>query len=102
MFRVHQFNKVEQFVFIGPRTRGRARTVAANTEALVAEFMLYRVVVLATGDMSKVSAKTYDVELWFLAAGWRYRETASITNATDYGLALHALPRRRRSRARPC
>ncbi len=85
MFRVHQFNKVEQFVFTRPEDSwDEHERLLANTEGLVAELGVpYRIVVLATGDMSKASAKTYDVELWFPSYG-RYRETASITNATDY------------------
>ena len=85
MFRVHQFNKVEQFVFTRPEhSWDEHELLLANTERLVAELGVpYRVVVLPTGDMSKASAKTYDVELWFPSHG-RYRETASITNATDY------------------
>ncbi len=85
MFRVHQFNKVEQFVFTRPEDSwAEHERLLANTEELVAELGVpYRIVVLATGDMSKASAKTYDVELWFPSHG-RYRETASITNATDY------------------
>ena len=85
MFRVHQFNKVEQFVFTKPEDSwDEHEQLLANTEGLVAELGVpYRIVVLATGDMGKPSAKTYDVELWFPSHG-RYRETASITNATDY------------------
>jgi seryl-tRNA synthetase len=85
MFRLHQFNKVEQFVFSRPEDSwDEHERLLANTEGLVAELGVpYRVVVLPTGDMSKASAKTYDVELWFPSHG-RYRETASITNATDY------------------
>jgi seryl-tRNA synthetase len=85
MFRVHQFNKVEQFVFTRPEDSwDEHERLLANTEGLVSELGVpYRVVVLPTGDMSKASAKTYDVELWFPSHG-RYRETASITNATDY------------------
>jgi seryl-tRNA synthetase len=85
MFRVHQFNKVEQFVFTRPEDSwDEHERLLANTEGLVRDLgIAYRVVVLPTGDMSKASAKTYDVELWFPSHG-RYRETASITNATDY------------------
>jgi seryl-tRNA synthetase len=43
----------------------------------------YRVVVLPAGDMSAASAKTYDVEMWFAGQG-RYRETASVSNTTDF------------------
>ena len=85
MFRVHQFNKVEQFVFTGPEDSwDEHERLLANTEELVSELGVpYRVVVLPTGDMSKASAKTYDVELWFPSQG-RYRETASVSNTTDY------------------
>jgi seryl-tRNA synthetase len=85
MIRVHQFNKVEQFSFTRPEDSwDEHERLLANTEGLVKEFGVpHRVVVLATGDMSKASAKTYDVELWFPSHG-RFRETASITNATDY------------------
>ncbi len=85
MFRVHQFNKVEQFVFTRPEDAwDEHEYLLANTEEIVAELGLpYRIVVLATGDMSKASAKTYDVEVWFPSHG-RYRETASISNTTDF------------------
>ena len=85
MFRVHQFNKVEQFAFTLPEESwDEHERLLANTEELVAELDLpYRVVVLPTGDMSKASAKTYDVEIWFPSQG-RYRETASISNTTDF------------------
>ena len=85
MIRVHQFNKVEQFVFTRPEdSRDEHERLLANTEEIVAELGLpYRTVVLPAGDMSKASAKTYDVEIWFPSQG-RYRETASISNTTDF------------------
>ncbi len=85
MFRVHQFNKVEQFVFTRPEDSwAEHERLLANTEEIVAELELpYRVVVLPAGDMSTASAKTYDVEIWFPSQG-RYRETASISNTTDF------------------
>jgi seryl-tRNA synthetase len=85
MFRVHQFNKVEQFAFTRPEESwDEHERLLANTEEIVAELGVpYRVVVLPTGDMSKASAKTYDVEIWFPSHA-RYRETASISNTTDF------------------
>jgi seryl-tRNA synthetase len=85
MFRVHQFNKVEQFAFTLPEDSWEEHErLLANTEEIVSELGLpYRIVVLPAGDMSKASAKTYDVEIWFPAQG-RYRETASISNTTDF------------------
>ncbi len=85
MFRVHQFNKVEQFAFTRPEDSWEEHErLLSNTEEIVAELEVpYRVVVLPTGDMSKASAKTYDVEIWFPSQD-RYRETASISNTTDF------------------
>jgi seryl-tRNA synthetase len=85
MIRVHQFNKVEQFSLTHPeRSWDELEVLLANTEELVRELGLpYRVVVLPAGDMSSASAKTYDVEIWFPSQG-RYRETASISNTTDF------------------
>src|SRR3970040_2340676 len=85
MFRVHQFNKVEQFAFTRPEDSwDEHERLLANTEEVVAELGLpYRIVVLPAGDMSKASAKTYDVEVWFPSYG-RYREAASISNTTDF------------------
>jgi seryl-tRNA synthetase len=85
MFRVHQFNKVEQFVFTRPQESwNEHESLLANTEEIVRALELpHRVVILPAGDMSKASAKTYDVEIWFPAQG-RYRETASISNTTDF------------------
>ncbi len=85
MIRVHQFNKVEQFSLTPPEgSWDELERLLANTEELVGELGLpYRVVVLPAGDMSSASAKTYDVEIWFPSQG-RYRETASISNTTDF------------------
>lgn len=85
MFRVHQFNKVEQFVFTRAEDSWEEHErLLANTEEIVRELELpYRIVVLPAGDMSSASAKTYDVEIWFPSQE-RYRETASISNTTDF------------------
>jgi seryl-tRNA synthetase len=85
MIRVHQFNKVEQFSLTLPDSSwDEHELLLANTEQLVRDLDLaYRVVVLPAGDVSAASAKTYDVEIWFPSQG-RYRETASISNTTDF------------------
>jgi seryl-tRNA synthetase len=85
MFRVHQFNKVEQFAYTQPDDSwDELERLLANSEGIVRELGLpYRVVVLPAGDMSAASAKTYDIELWFPSQS-RYREVASISNTTDY------------------
>lgn len=85
MIRVHQFNKVEQFSLTRPESSwDELELLLANTEELVRDLGLpYRVVVLPAGDMSAASAKTYDVEVWFPSQA-RFRETASISNTTDF------------------
>ncbi|HEY5101123.1 MAG TPA: serine--tRNA ligase [Gaiellaceae bacterium] len=85
MIRVHQFNKVEQFSITQPESSWEEHELLlGNTEELVRDLGLpYRVVVLPAGDMSSASAKTYDVEIWFPSQD-RYRETASISNTTDF------------------
>jgi seryl-tRNA synthetase len=85
MVRVHQFNKVEQFSLTRPEESwDEHELLLANTEELVTALGLpYRVVVLPAGDMSSASAKTYDVEIWFPSQE-RYRETASVSNTTDF------------------
>jgi seryl-tRNA synthetase len=85
MFRVHQFNKVEQFALTLPeQSWDEHELLLANTEELVQGLGLpYRVVTLPAGDISSAAAKTYDVEIWFPSQD-RYRETASISNTTDF------------------
>jgi seryl-tRNA synthetase len=85
MFRVHQFNKVEQFAYTLPGDSwDELERLLAGSEEIARDLGLpYRVVVLPAGDMSAASAKTYDLELWFPSQA-RYREAASISNTTDY------------------
>jgi seryl-tRNA synthetase len=85
MFRVHQFNKVEQFSLCLPeRSWDEHELLLANTEELVRDLGVpFRIVVLPAGDMSAAAAKTYDVEIWFPSQE-RYRETASVSNTTDF------------------
>ena len=85
MFRVHQFNKVEQFSLTSPETSwDEHELLLANTEELVQALGVpYRIITLAAGDISSAAAKTYDVEIWFPSMG-RYRETASVSNTTDF------------------
>jgi seryl-tRNA synthetase len=85
MFRVHQFDKVEMFVFCLPeRSPEEHDGLLAVEEALVAELGVpYRVVNIAAGDLGAAPSKKYDVEAWFPGQG-RYREITSTSNTTDY------------------
>ena len=85
MFRVHQFNKVELFVFCDPRqsTDEHERLLAIEEEILQALGLPYRVVNVAAGDLGAPAAKKYDIEGWFPFQE-RYRELTSASNTTDF------------------
>jgi len=85
MFRVHQFDKVEMFVFTQPEwSLAEHDRLLDIEEELVQELELpYRVVNIAAGDLGASAAKKYDIEAWFPGQG-RYREITSTSNTTDY------------------
>ncbi|MEM2211717.1 MAG: serine--tRNA ligase [Nitrososphaerales archaeon] len=85
IFRVHQFEKVEQFVFSKPEDSWKEHEfMISNAEEFFRKLGIpYRVVLLCSGDMGKVAAKTYDLEAWFPGQG-KYREVVSCSNCTDY------------------
>jgi seryl-tRNA synthetase len=85
IFRTHQFNKVEQFVFCKPEDSWKIHEeLVMNAEELVQKLGLpYRVVNVCTGDIGKVAAKKYDIEAWMPAQN-AYREIISCSNCTDY------------------
>ncbi|MGQ9538811.1 MAG: serine--tRNA ligase [Candidatus Bathycorpusculaceae bacterium] len=85
IFRTHQFNKVEQFVFCKPEDSWKIHEeLIRNAEELVQKLNLpYRVVNVCTGDIGKVAAKKYDIEVW-MPAPKAYREIISCSNCTDY------------------
>src|SRR5690242_9519919 len=85
IFRVHQFDKVEMFVFTKPEwSRDEHERLLEIEEELVQELELpYRVVNVAAGDLGASAAKKYDIEGWFPGQE-RYRELTSTSNTTDY------------------
>jgi len=85
MFRVHQFDKVEMFVFCEPgASRDEHERLLSIEEELVQELGLpYRVLNIAAGDLGSSAAKKYDIEAWFPGQS-RYREITSTSNTTDY------------------
>ncbi|MEM2118652.1 MAG: serine--tRNA ligase [Candidatus Bathyarchaeia archaeon] len=85
IFRTHQFNKIEQFIFCKPEDSWEFHEeLLKNAETLVQELGLpYRVVNVCTGDIGTVAAKKYDVEAWMPAQN-AYREIISCSNCTDY------------------
>jgi len=84
-FRMHQFNKIEQFVFCRPEESWTwHEKLRANGEAIYRALEIpYRVVNVCTGDIGTVAAKKYDIEGWFPRQN-AYREVISCSNCTDY------------------
>ena len=85
IFRVHQFDKIEQFVFSRPEDSwNEHEKMLQTTEEFYQKLEIpYRVMLLSSGDMGKVSAKTYDIEAW-MAGQNAYREIVSCSNCLDY------------------
>ena len=85
IFRVHQFEKVEQFIFSRPEESWKEHEQMLT---IVEEFyqkleIPYRIMVLSSGDLGKISAKTYDLEAW-MAGQNSYREIVSCSNCLDF------------------
>ncbi|HIJ06348.1 serine--tRNA ligase [Methanocalculus sp.] len=85
LFRVHQFHKVEQFIFCKPDDSPRFHEeLLANAEELYTNLGLpYHVVLICTGDIGTVAAKKYDIEVW-MPREEAYREVVSCSNCTSY------------------
>ncbi len=85
IFRVHQFEKVEQYVFARPEDswKEHEKMLAVAEEFYQKLEISYRVMLLSSGDMGKVSAKTYDIEAW-MAGQNAYREIVSCSNCLDF------------------
>ena len=85
IFRVHQFEKVEQFVYCRPDEswKEHERMLALSEEFFKQLGIPYRVMLLCSGDTGKISAKTYDIEAW-MAGQNAYREIVSCSNCLDY------------------
>lgn len=85
IFRVHQFEKIEQFVFSRPEDSWKEHEQMLS---IAEEFyqnlgIPYKVMLLSSGDMGKISAKTYDIEAW-MGGQSAYREIVSCSNCLDF------------------
>jgi len=85
IFRVHQFEKIEQFIFSRPEDSWKEHELMLS---IAEEFyknlgIPYKVMLLSSGDMGKISAKTYDIEAW-MGGQNAYREIVSCSNCLDY------------------
>ncbi|MDD1700720.1 MAG: serine--tRNA ligase [Methanoregula sp.] len=85
LFRVHQFTKVEQFVFCRPEESWQIHDeLLANAEDVFRKLEIpYRVVNICTGDIGTVAAKKYDIEAWMPREN-TYKEVVSCSNCTSY------------------
>ncbi len=85
IFRVHQFDKIEQFVFTRPEDswKEHERMLEITEEFYQKLEIPYRVMLLSSGDMGKISAKTYDIEAW-MAGQNAYREIVSCSNCLEF------------------
>lgn len=104
IFRVHQFEKVEQFVFCKPeQSWDEHEFLIRNAEEIYQRLGLpYRVVNVCIGELGMIAAKKYDLEVWMPAQG-RYREIVSCSNCTDYqarrlGIRYREIPHEERTR----
>jgi len=85
IFRVHQFDKIEQFVFTRPEDswKEHERMLEIAEEFYQKLEIPHKVMLLSSGDMGKISAKTYDIEAW-MAGQNAYREIVSCSNCLDF------------------
>ena len=85
IFRVHQFQKVEQFVFCRQEDSWKIHEqLLKNAEEIYKKLVLpYRVVNICTADIGSIAAKKYDIEVWMPTQN-TYREVVSCSNCTDY------------------
>lgn len=87
IFRVHQFEKVEQFVVCSPDDNESWQLLEEmlnNAEEFYKELGIpYQIATIVSGALNNAAAKKYDLEAWFPASK-AYRELVSCSNCTDY------------------
>ncbi|KAL1990343.1 hypothetical protein VTN49DRAFT_6182 [Thermomyces lanuginosus] len=85
VFRVHQFEKVEQFVFTKPDDSWKAfdEMIATSEEFYQSLGLPYQIVAIVSGALNNAASKKYDLEAWFPFQG-EYKELVSCSNCTDY------------------
>jgi seryl-tRNA synthetase len=102
IIRVHQFDKVEMFVFTtAAESAAEHERILAIEESLLAELAIpYRVVAIAVDDLGASAAKKYDCEGW-LPSQQRYLELTSCSNTTDFQARRLEIRTRDAGRGRP-
>ena len=102
LIRQHQFNKVELVRFAHPdESYDQLETLTRHAETILERLQLpYRRVTLCSGDISAISAKTYDLEVW-VPAQKTYREISSCSNFEDYQARRAKIRMREEEGAKP-
>lgn len=90
LWRTHQFNKVEQFIFCLPEQSEKLyEELLSNSEGILKELKLpYRVIEICTGDLAKWKYRSADIEVWRPTTK-EYGEVMSLSNITDYQARDH-------------
>ncbi|KAL4890389.1 hypothetical protein BDV59DRAFT_93091 [Aspergillus ambiguus] len=85
IFRVHQFEKIEQFVITNPEKSWEAfeEMMATSEEFYQSLGLPYQLVAIVSGALNNAASKKYDLEAWFPFQG-EYKELVSCSNCTDY------------------
>lgn len=85
LFRLHQFDKVEMFIYSHPdKAWDELELMRTLEEEIFTELEIpYRVITVASGDLGNAAAKKYDIEAW-IPSQQKYREVTSCSNYTDY------------------
>ncbi|MBB1557831.1 serine--tRNA ligase [Candidatus Saccharibacteria bacterium] len=85
LFRVHQFNKLEMYIYCLPEQSAQMheKILALEEEIWQSLGVPYHVVNIAAGDLGAPAAKKYDIEYWSPVDG-AYRELTSCSNCTDF------------------
>ncbi len=85
LYRVHQFTKVEMFIYSKPEDSERMHQYLLSLEEKIYRNLglPYRVVEMCTGDLGAMAARKFDIEIWMPSRG-EYGEVTSTSNCTDY------------------
>lgn len=86
IFRVHQFNKVEQFIYSSPEDSWTHfdEMIARSEEFYQGLGIAYRIVNICSGALNNAASKKFDLEAWFPSGNGAFRELVSCSNCLDY------------------
>jgi len=85
LYRVHEFSKVEMFIYCKPEESEKFHELILKMEEEIYQELglPYRVIEMCTGDLGAMAARKFDVEVWMPGRG-DYGEVTSTSNCTDY------------------